>query len=90
MADHAAVSLNPVDAGIHASLIDSNLGVAAYTFGAAITDYFLMEGIDTACGPLTYHTWQVTGAADFAGASAGPLPCGGPLTQITLVGTWSE
>ncbi|MHA2426443.1 MAG: LamG-like jellyroll fold domain-containing protein [Candidatus Hermodarchaeia archaeon] len=54
-------------------------------------DYFLMRGIDSACGTLTYYYWLVTESPDFLGAEvdAGDLPCGGPLTDIVIASSWS-
>ena len=57
--------------------------------GATVTGYYLMQGIDTACGPLTYHYWIVTGSPDPTGAQAGALPCGGPLVDIDVSAEWS-
>lgn len=59
------------------------------TVGGVKIDYYLMRGVDSACGTLTYHHWTVTGAPDFTGAQAGTLPCGGPLTDIIVEATWS-
>lgn len=59
------------------------------TVGGTKIDYYLMRGVDSACGTLTYHHWTVTGAPDFTGAQAGTLPCGGPLTDIIVEASWS-
>ena len=50
--------------------------------------YYLMQGVDSACGTLTYHYWVVVGSPDFDGTYAGTLPCGGPLLDITISASW--
>lgn len=48
---------------------------------------FFMRAIDLG-GPFpSYHTWQVVGSPDTDGSEAGTLPFGGPLSEITVIGT---
>ena len=65
-----------------------NIGVSVIGSVAATT-YYKMTGRDSSCPTPTYHSWVVTGSPDFAGDSAGTLPCGGPLVDIYIADQWS-
>lgn len=55
-----------------------------------LTTYYDMSAIDDACATgAARHVWRVTGSPDLTGASAGALPCGGPLSDITILATFS-
>lgn len=58
--------------------------------GTTTTTYYKMIGRDSSCPTPTYHSWVVTGSPDFAAASAGTLPCGGPLVDIYIGDQWTE
>ena len=61
---------------------------------ATATAFFQMKGIDTGNpSQPAYHTWEVTGSPDPAGAQAtGPdaPPFGGPLTNIIVAHQWMQ
>jgi len=57
----------------------TNLGESG---GSAAVDWFQMLGVSTATLDAVY--WKVSGSSDFAGASAP-----GPVTNVTLVRTWT-
>jgi hypothetical protein len=62
--------------------------VSSESVGATV--YYKMVGRDSSCPTPTYHSWVVTNSPDFAAASAGSLPCGGPLVDIYIADKWSE
>ena len=69
--------------------IDGSVGTGAGG-GAAGTTYYDMCGHDSSCSAgSALHTWRVTGSPDLAGASAGSLPCGGPLVDIFVCRTFT-
>jgi hypothetical protein len=49
---------------------------------------YKMQAVDPDCGPLTYRTWVVTGAPDFAAAQYAGARCGvTPLTNVVVAAT---
>lgn len=54
--------------------------------GGGSTTTYIMAGRDTSCAPgAAPHVWSVVGTPDPTGASAGALPCGGPLSPIWIM-----
>lgn len=64
---------------------DSVYGIAMGGGGATI--YYRLRGIDSACIPLTYVYWTST---DVHSSFPGPNPCGGPITEITVLEAFTQ
>lgn len=64
---------------------DSVYGISTGGGGAVI--YYRLRGIDSACVTLTYVYWTST---DVHSSFPGPNPCGGPITEITVLEAFTQ